>query len=246
MNLKIDKSVLEKIKLDRSKINKILPFLLCILIAFLVWIYVMYVNEPEYVHEYDGISVSTRDVPTRFRDCEIIIDDTVSASFRGTNVDLAKCENGGINGYVSLTRFSEPGIYETEVAFEYPVGVGLTPLESVKVKVEIREPKIYTRYFAQIPIEIQNSNVNLNSLLEEYNVTAHTDVIDAAITSQDVALLTCPKDTVKAIADIGSLAITGTGEYPVKLKFVGDGVEVFDDAGIYISILVSAKDSKTD
>lgn len=245
MNFKIDKSILEKIRIDRKKINKVLPFVLCILIAFLVWIYVMYVNEPEYVHEFDEIPVYTRDVPARFRDCEIIVDETVAASFRGTNVDLAKCENSGITGYVSVTRFSEPGSYDVDVTFEYPVGIELTPLESVRVRVEIKEPKMFTRYFSQIPIELTDS-VNGSKLFLEYNITAQTDVIDAAITSQYESLLTCPQDSVKAVADIGSLAISGTGEYPVKLKFVGKGVEVFDDAGIYISILVSAKDSKTD
>jgi hypothetical protein len=238
--------VLEKIKLDRSKINKILPFLLCILIAFLVWIYVMYVNEPEYVHEYDGISVSTRDVPTRFRDCEIIIDDTVSASFRGTNVDLAKCENGGINGYVSLTRFSEPGIYETEVAFEYPVGVALTPIEAVKVRIEIIEPKNYTKYFNHIPVEVVDTE-NGSRFFNEYNITVRDSVVSAAITTKDEAIFNWLQDNgVKAIADISSIEISGVGEYLIALKFVGDNGEVFDDVVSYTYVLVSAKDSKTD
>lgn len=238
-----------KFKLDREKINKIIPFVICLFIAFLVWLYVMYVNAPKYTYTFENIPVEVGDIPSRFLDCEVKIDsDYVSADFYGTNVALSKCERSGIKGHINLTKFSEPGSYDAEVIFDYPAGASLDCRDTVKVSIIISEPQVYMKPFTQIPVVIENNNLQYETILEQFDVISMPSAVDVVISSFDEAILSVSQDKVKAIADISSLNIFGAGEYPsVKLKFVCDGIEIVEHTNnIYISILVSPKDSETD
>jgi hypothetical protein len=116
----------------------------------------------------------------------------------------------------------------------------------VKVRIEIIEPKNYTKYFNHIPVEVVDTE-NGSRFFNEYNITVRDSVVSAAITTKDEAIFNWLQDNgVKAIADISSIEISGVGEYLIALKFVGDNGEVFDDVVSYTYVLVSAKDSKTD
>ena len=72
-----------KIRIDKDKIKRVLPFLACVLVAFLVWLYVMYTSAPECDYEIKNIQVYTTELPERFKDCEIdILTETVSPARR--------------------------------------------------------------------------------------------------------------------------------------------------------------------
>ena len=234
-----------KFKLDREKINKVIPFLVCVLIAFLIWTFVMYIQPQKYVHEFHDIPVYVQDVPAHFEDCEIKLGtDKVSAEFYGTNIALAKCESGPMYGLVHIANFTEPGRYEADVVFYYPTGAALDCLDTVKVPVTIVAPEFYTKYFAEIPVELEHKGERTDLILEKYEISPVQSSVDAVITSLHEELLALPQDKIIAYFDISDLNIIGTGIYnSVKLKFVCEDLEIFEDAGIYVSIQVTAKEA---
>ena len=235
-----------KFKIDREKINKVIPFLVCVVIAFLIWTFVMYIQPQKYVHEYRDIPVYIQDVPPRFMDCEIKLGtDKVSAEFYGTNIALAKCERGSMYGLVHIGSFTEPGSYEADVVFYYPAGAALDCLDTVKVPVTIVAPELYTKYFSKIPVELEHKGEKTDLILEKYDISAVQNSVDAVITSSSEELLSLPQDKITAYFDISELNIIGTGIYnSVKLKFVCEDVEIFDDAGIYVSVQVTEKEAE--
>ena len=241
---KLDKLKFDKLKLDKDKLNKILPFLLCVLIAFLVWTFVMYIDTPEYVHEFSDIPVYIKDVPAHFKGFEIKLgEDKVSAEFYGTNIALAKCDSGSVYGVVNLNGFTEPGSYQANVIFYYPTGATLDCLDSVKVPVTIVAPTVYTKYFAEIPVKLEHERGKTDLILEKYNVSPVQSTVDAVITSLDEELLSLPQDKIVAYFDISDLNIIGTGIYnSVKLRFVCEDLEISEDAGIYVSVQVTEKE----
>lgn len=237
-----------KIKFDKEKINKIIPFLVCVLIAFLVWTFVMYIQTPKYVHKFEDIPVYIQDVPSRFSDCEIELGiDKVSAEFYGTNIALAKCESGSLYGVARIANFSEPGSYEADVVFYYPTGATLDCLDAVKVPVTIVSPTVYTKYFVNIPVRLEHKGEKTDLLLSRYDISAVQSFVDVVISSYHEEILSLPQDKIVAYFDLSDLNVTGTGIYnSVKLRFFCEEIEIFEDAGIYVSVQVSEKESITD
>ena len=235
-----------KFKLDRDKINKIIPFLVCVVIAFLIWTFVMYIQPQKYVHEFRDVPVYIQDIPSHFEDCEIKLGkDKVSAEFYGTNIALAKCESGNMYGLVHIANFAEPGSYEADVVFYYPTGAALDCLDTVKVPVTIIAPEVHSKYFAKIPVKLEYKGESTDLILKKYDISPVQAYVDAVITSVNEELLSLPQDKVVAYFDISDLNIIGTGIYnSVKLKFVCEDVEIFDDAGIYVSVQVTEKEAE--
>ena len=237
-----------KFKFDKEKINKFIPFLVCLLIAFLVWTFVMYIQTPKYVHEFEDIPVYIQDVPPHLDGCVIELGvDKVSAEFYGTNIALAKCESGSLYGVVHVAKFSEPGSYEADVVFYYPTGAALDCLDAVKVPVTIVSPAVYTKYFAKIPVHLEHKGEKTDLILNQYDISAVQSFVDVVISSYHEEILSLPQDKIVAYFDISDLNIIGTGIYnSVKLRFFCEEIEIFEDAGIYVSVQVSEKESITD
>ncbi len=226
---------------NKKAFDRAWPFLLCIVLAFLVWLFVMYVRAPEYEREYEDIKITTVNLPAKFSDYKIeVYEDEISATFRGTNMNLAKCDMGDIVAMLDLSSVAGVGLVSIPVTYVYPDGVALTCKDSISVLVNVTAPQ--SRYFTEIPVIIEYNGKRGADVLEGYILSAHPKTVEAYITSVDSAFKNMDSSDVVAIADISSLNITAPGTYSsVKLDFISErGVEL-NDPNIYIEVVAELK-----
>ncbi len=228
-------------KNNRITFDRVWPFLLCVLLAFLMWLYVMYVRAPEYDRVYEDVEIKAVNLPARFSDYKVeIYDDELTATFRGTNMNLAKCGADDIVAILDLSSITEVGLVSIPVRYSYPDGVTLTCKDEISVMVNVTAPQ--SRYFTEIPVIIRNNGREGEDALDGYVLYAQPKKVEAYITSVDSAFKNMDSSDVVAYADVSDLKITAPGTYSsVKLVFVSKrGVEL-NDPNIYIEIVAELK-----
>lgn len=228
---------------DKKSFDRVWPFLLCILLSFVVWFYVMYVQAPEYEYTYENIPLSVKNIPPMFSDYKVQVYETeITAEFRGTNMDLAKCGSGDIKATLDLSSIVSPGLANVPVTYEYPSGISLTCVENISVWVNITAPQ--SRYFKGIPVVIENNGERGISELNGYLLTAVPETVEAYITSTDDKFQLLDSDSIIAIADVSEIDFSAPGTYSsIQLDFVSDtGVEL-NGPNIFIEVIAEKKDN---
>jgi hypothetical protein len=227
-----------KNKLKQISFDRVWPFLLCIVLAFLAWLYVMYIQPTKYDHEFENVSVSVKNVPSKFADCKIELEATeLNAIFRGTGMDLAKCDSGNIRAHVDLSSVSKVGLVDLPVIFEYPSGVSLECVTPVEIKVNVIAPM--SDFFTDIPVVVERNGKRGDDVIEGFVVKAKPETVAAYLTSTDDGFKTIDREKIYAVADISNVDITVSGIYsPVKLHFVSEEGISLNDPNMYIEILV--------
>ena len=74
----------------------IIAKIVCLLLAVVLWLYVMYANPPIYSEVYEGVTVTVNGDPTEWR----IDDPTISVRVYGTKMELASYTAEDIEAYV--------------------------------------------------------------------------------------------------------------------------------------------------
>ena len=145
--------------------KNVLRFFVCLLIAFLLWFYVMYTESPEYDQEYTNIRVELRGYTPSY-EFDIEYPETIDVTFRGTNVDLAQCDSDDI---VAVIRFpselTSSGERSVTVAFEFLNGVSLEPLKEVRTTLSLVDADIKEQVFENVRVEIGGQKIENYEIL---------------------------------------------------------------------------------
>ena len=181
----------------------VLRFVLCLASAFLLWLFVMYTESPEYDRQYDGIRVEVRNADVRY-DYDLVYPKSISASFRGTNVALAGCSSDDITAVIYLDGGAFTGTKAFVVEYEFKNDVKLKALEEKRIEVECRPADLESVPVNNVPVAlsglegtgIDKENIDISSL----NVLAWARAEDVGFLADASAL--------KATATFSSDSIT--------------------------------------
>ena len=134
--------------------NGVLRFFLCLAIAFVLWLFVMYTENPEYEQTYTGIEVEVLN-STEYYEYDLVVPDTITAKFRGTNVALASCSKDQITAVVDLNNSKHfDGVKSFPVSFRFEGEEVLTPLYEVRVGVSYKKAEMAERIMGGVPVEV--------------------------------------------------------------------------------------------
>ena len=196
----------------------VLRFVLCLASAFLLWLFVMYTESPEYDRQYDGIRVEVRNAELPYG-YDLVYPETVSASFRGTNVALAGCSSDDITAVIYLDGGSFTGTKAFVVEYEFKNDVKLKALDEKRIEVECRQANLITREFASVPVTLSGIE---GTALEKYDIeiSALTNIVAKGRPS-DIQGLTSEamKATVKLTAATINDIVAGTHGPTFEVSF---------------------------
>ena len=118
----------------KNKILVVIPIVVCLLLAFLMWIVIMHVDNKEYEREYKDISVSITD-----GNFEITSSDKINVTLKGTKRDLARVKKSDIVIKV-VDAVTESGTKEIKIECSAPddSNVWVVDISKDKVTVEIK------------------------------------------------------------------------------------------------------------
>ena len=174
--------------------SKIMRFLLSLLIAFGIWLYVVTVVSPEsevVIHnipvQFDGDAVLAE------RDLIVVSDKncTVNLKLFGNRVDLNKLSASNVTVLADLSQITEPGEHHVRFDVTYPAAV-----QQGNIDVMERDPQYITvtvaeRSWKNIPVEIRYTG----SVPEGYVVDGQNAKLD-----QTSITVTGPADVLARIA----------------------------------------------
>ena len=214
--------------------SKIMRFLLSLLIAFGIWLYVVTVVSPEsevVIHnipvQFDGDAVLAE------RDLIVVSDKncTVNLKLFGNRVDLNKLSASNVTVVADLSQITEPGEHHVRFNVTYPAAV-----QQGNIDVMERDPQYITvtvaeRSWKNIPVEIRYTG----SVPEGYVVDGQNAKLD-----QTSITVTGPADVLARIAkacitvDLDGKMSTIVDTYRLSLCGV-DGNPVTDAAKVTTS-----------
>lgn len=198
--------------------SSLLPKILCVLAAFVLWIYVMQVESPEYEYEISS-------VPVELENARVLQDESGLSVYSGNgnriNVTVAgkksivtKLTADDIKATADLSRIKEAGRQSLEVSFDLPEDVTLVSNGSASVTVYVDETeskslpisvKFKDDFVIEAPYEFGKPTTDIDTV----TVTGpklRINELESAVTVIEMANL---KSTFTTSAEISLVDING-------------------------------------
>ncbi len=220
--------------------NGVLRFFLFVLVAFVMWLFVMYTESPEYDRKYSDIEVELRNYVEDYA-YDFQFDPTVDMTFRGTNLDLADCDSEDIVAVVDMGgRVMYPHVtYTIPVTFEFKGETKLQELSSMSLNVTCTPADMVTARFENLSVDIRTAGTKLADYDTAVNAITAVEVVGRA---EDVAALKSSRlkayisptaqdvnDIEKGCADGKPYTHTMMVQFEVKDGMVVSGIDVLTD-----------------
>lgn len=158
----------KKQKSDRR--GNFIARILCLVVAFIIWLYVMNVESPEYEKTFYSVPVTIENaaVLASAQNLSVIsgAGSVIDVTVKGKKSEIAKYSAGDIKASVDVSRITEAGRHTLDVAVDLPAGLvvaGIVPnnikvdvdtlaTKTVSVKVNIRSVQIESAYELGVPV----------------------------------------------------------------------------------------------
>ncbi len=131
------------IKKDYFEKFNILPKVLCIFVAFIIWLYVTAVESPDYEETIYQVPVDLIGVSTIEKEYNLSVfsgyDATVDISIKGQQSTINRYTVEDFNVTADVSDLSDGGRYELDLSFDMPSGVTLSKSSDKTVDVYIDE-----------------------------------------------------------------------------------------------------------
>ena len=112
----------------KKKILVIIPIFVCLILAFVMWILIMHLDNREYEKAYNDISVSITD-----GNFEITSQETISVTLKGTKRDLARINDSDI--IIKVIGEISEGTKEITIECSTKDGSGVSVVNTNKNKI---------------------------------------------------------------------------------------------------------------
>jgi len=183
----------------------IIPKLVCVFLAFILWIYVMEVDSPDYEDVFEDVAVTVVGTTQLENERNLSIfsgyDTLVDVTVKGQKSVIAKYSSEDIVATVDVSKIEKSGMYTLEVFVDVPSG--MTLVESSVTQINMFVDKRTTE---NIPVEASVKSYKISS--EEYSlgdITCSTDMIS----------VTGPESVIREI-DHGLVEVDLGGEFITK------------------------------
>lgn len=120
-----------------------LPKILCVVAAFVLWLYVMQVESPEYEHEITSVPVELENAGILHNDAGLSVyagsGSRINITVAGKKSIVTKLSAEDVKAYIDLSKVKEAGRHSLEVSFDLPDDVTLVGGEPSTVNVYVDE-----------------------------------------------------------------------------------------------------------
>ena len=225
------------------KSNKFLRFLLSLILAFCLWLYVISVEVPEGEFTFTNIQVSFQNetVMTEERNLMITTDEipTITLTLKGNRTELNKLNNSNISVVVDLSQVYEPGqqrltykpYFPPEVSNNAFEVVGSTP-NTITLEVEKRVSKevpVVVNYTGKLPEDYTADTASHELSSKVVNIKGPESVVNEITQARIDIDLTDQVETIVAACQYtlcneageavdAKQVVTDVGEIDLKLK----------------------------
>ena len=209
-------------KISRKRSHNLIPKIFCLLAAFVLWLYVMQVESPE----YEDVITS---VPVRLENTAALQDSEGLSVYSGTGNSInvrvsgkksivSKIKAEDIRAYLDLSIIDVAGRHSLDVLIDLPEGVSLVEAEPRKVPVYVDEIDTITLKVTEKLIDfVLESPYELGKIDFEF----------------DTVTVTGPKNRLASITS-AQVAINMSGK---KSSFVTTGaISLFDRNGVAVDM----------
>lgn len=178
-------------KNNKSFISRfhIVPKIICVLFAFIIWIYVMMVDSPDNEEVFEDIPVTIMGTTALENERNLSIfsgyDTLVDVTVRGQKSVISKYTEEDIVATVDVSKITEGGMYNLELFFDMPSDI--TFVESSSTEVSIFVDKRVTE------------NIQVKPSLKSYKMSSTDYALGDITCDTDVISVTGPESTVKEV-----------------------------------------------
>ncbi len=217
----------------------VLRFLVCLLVAFVMWLFVMYTESPEYDREYHDIKVELRNYTADYA-YDIDFLPVVNMTFRGTNLALAACDSEDIVAVVDMGGLimNAPNTHTLPVTFEFKGETKLRELSPLYLDVTCSLANMRVAYFEDLTVNVHTAGTELAGYTATANritavkVTGRAEDIAALKDDGLRAYVSPTAENVTAIvngcANGQSMSMVMNVQFEVKNGIVVSGTEMPD------------------
>lgn len=157
-------------KRKRNKRGNFVAKILCFIVAFIIWLYVMNVESPEHEKTFSSVPVTIENAAVLASNQNLSVisgaGNVIDVTVKGKKSEIAKYSASDIKASVDVSRITEAGRHTLDVSVSLPTGLvvsSVTPnninvsvdtlsTKTISVKVNIRSVQIEADYELGVPL----------------------------------------------------------------------------------------------
>lgn len=204
----------------------VIPKLICLVVAFIVWLYVMEVDSPDYEFTFKDCPVTI--VGTSVLDDNSLsvfsgTDATVDVTVRGQQSNIAKLSSSDIEITADASKIKEAGTHAVDLYIDLPAG--LTLVDSTDDTINIYVDK---RITVSVELRAKLSSYQLSSGFELGDVTADMSTVSITGAESIVSEVRYAVANVNLTDSIltesfiqsGNISLYDVNDNPVESKYI--------------------------
>lgn len=224
--------------------SKVVTFLLALLFACGLWVFVVTVEQPESEQTYYEIPViyqNNGEELMKDRGLMIVSErPTITLKLKSTRTNLRNLNESNINILVSLANVTTPGTHKLNYSISYPGNVPSGEVSVVSASMEQISIRVENRITAPIPVEV----IPEGQLADPQNMIALTEPEEIELDYSTIEVSgpeSVMQDVKKAVVyvDMEGQSQTIAGEYPFTLCD-DDGNPVTDTSNLTLNPAVNS------
>lgn len=150
-----------------SSFKTIISLVICFMLAFILWIYIMSVESPDFTDTFDGIKVQVDNEQILKNNYGLSVLKTdvtdVSLTLKGKKSTLDNITSDDIKAFVDVSSVSEPGWYNLSLIFDLPENVSVEKSDSDSYSVNIFVDQLSS---VSLPVIINKGTLDLRQPYE--------------------------------------------------------------------------------
>ncbi len=197
----------------RLRVTDLIPRIICVFLAIVIWLYVIYNDEPDYEKSFDGIQVAiTNTALLTDRNLAIYGDDVTMTTIviTGRRGDILAYSAESISAIADVSSITEPGKYNLPISPEVPEGATVISYYPREVSVTVQQvaekkasvsvkPRLMTSFVKGDPIS-SVSEVTVKGPASVLESVSHVEArpafdepVTASVSASAVELVACTK-----------------------------------------------------
>ncbi len=189
-------------KKRRVKAIDIVAYVICLLIAFGIWTYVLYTENSDYEYKFTGVIVELDGAATLKENHNLTpingYGTEVTITVRGPRSEIMKYDSEDIFAYVDLSSVSQANRYSLEVNVDLPQNIQLVSSEPAKINVFVDETVT-----KQIPVVIEPLFTAADNVTVFDPVIDDEDILNGMITIEGPSSVVKDVDHALVVKDLG-------------------------------------------
>ena len=205
---------------ERLQISDLIPRIVCVLVAFLLWLYVMSNNSPDYERTFSGVTVAVENAALLTTDKNLSViqgyGNLTDITVTGKKSDVISYALDDIVASVDVSGIDGPGRHSLRVSVSTPDGCVLQSVRPASVEVYVDELSTKT-----IPVKVNVTSVQYD---QEISLGAIVPDVSTVTVSGPVSVIAAAKEAVVDLA-LGTVTTSVTARGSLRVV-TADGTPV--------------------